>query len=60
MSRHIPYQAMLHKNRVKRINTSLLPSSVHAVRLYRESGGAITDDSTFGYDPLLMVQGSYK
>ncbi len=39
-------------NRAKNILPSLLPSVHEAVQLYREAGGGITNEHTFGIDPL--------
>ena len=54
MPRHVPDKAMVQDNRVKKINTHLLPTSAHAVQQYRVSGGTISDNSPFGHDPLAM------
>lgn len=54
MSRRVPDKAMVQDNRVKKINTHLLPTSAHAVQLYRGSSGTISDGSPFGHDPLAM------
>ncbi|XP_032228384.2 uncharacterized protein LOC116611877 [Nematostella vectensis] len=40
-------------NQVKILHPSIIPSVEEAIRMYRQAGGSITEDCSFGVDPLL-------
>jgi len=52
MPRGVPNQRMLMDNRARKIDNRNLPLSIHAVQMYEDNGGHITEESNFGTDPL--------
>ena len=43
---------MRTNNRIARVDMRHIPSPQHAVRMYHEEGGRITDETYFGDDPI--------
>ena len=51
MRSHVPNEVM-RTNRIAQVNIRHVPSPHHAVRMYHEEGGRISDETYFGEDPI--------
>ena len=52
MRSHVPNEVMRTNNRIARVDMRHVPSPHHAVRMYHEEGGRISDETYFGDDPI--------
>ena len=52
MHSHVPNEVMRTNNRIARVDMRHIPSPQHAVRMYHEEGGRISDKTYFGDDPI--------
>ena len=52
MLRGVPNRLMLKDNRAKKVRNNVLPNSAQAIQMFEANGGHLTEDSSFGIDPL--------